>query len=103
MKMKSAYSLALLAATSALLGSSGPLLATTTDDRIESSAKQSYVFKTYLKNDAITTVSLNGVVTLTGTVALESHRTLAADTVASLPGVTKVDDQLTVKGEKPAE
>ena len=43
--------------------------ASETDDRIEAAAKKSYVFKTYLKNDAIKTESENGVVTLTGTVA----------------------------------
>src|SRR6185503_9255208 len=77
--------------------------ATETDDRIESSAKKSYVFKTYLKDDAIKTDSKNGIVTLTGTVAEESHKSLAGDTVECLPGVNSVDNQLKIKGEKPAE
>jgi len=103
MKMKSTCSLALLAATGALLVSSASLRASETDDRIESSAKQSHVFKTYLKNDAIKTVSKNGAVTLTGTVAEASHKSLAENTVESLPGVKSVDNQLKVKGESPAE
>jgi len=103
MKMKSTYSLALLAATSALLVTSASLRASDTDSRIESSAAKSYAFKTYLKNDSIKTVSQDGVVTLTGTVAEESHKSLAENTVASLPGVKSVDNQLKVSGEQPAE
>jgi hyperosmotically inducible periplasmic protein len=103
MKIKSTYSLALLAATSALLVSSASLRANETDDRIEASAKKSYVFKTHLKDDSIKTVSRNGDVTLTGTVADSSHKSLAEDTVESLPGVKSVDNQLKIKGESPAE
>jgi hyperosmotically inducible protein len=103
MKMKSTYSLALLAVTSALLVNSAPLRASETDNRIESSVSKSYVFKTYLKDDAIKVESKNGAVILTGTVAQESHRALARDTVEGLPGVKSVDNQLTVKGELPAE
>jgi hyperosmotically inducible periplasmic protein len=103
MKMKSTCTLAFLAATSALLVTSPSLRASDTDSRIESSAAQSYVFKTVLKDDSITTESKAGVVTLTGTVAKASDKSLAQDTVASLPGVISVDNQLVVKGEQPAE
>jgi osmotically-inducible protein OsmY len=103
MKMKSTCSLALLAVTSALLVTSASLRAADTDSRIESSAAKSYVFKTYLKNDSIKTVSKDGVVTLTGTVAEASHKSLAENTVESLPGVKSVDNRLKVKGESPAE
>jgi hyperosmotically inducible protein len=103
MKMKSTYSLALLAATSALLVTSASLRASDTDSRIESSATKSYVFKTYLKNDSIKTESKDGVVTLTGTVAEASHKSLAENTVESLPGVKSVDNRLKIKGESPAE
>jgi len=77
--------------------------ATEMDNRIEASAKKSYVFKTYLKDDAIKTESTSGAVILTGTVAEASHKSLAQDTVEGLPGVKSVDNQLTVKGESPAE
>jgi osmotically-inducible protein OsmY len=77
--------------------------ASDTDSRIESSAAKSYVFKTYLKDDSITTKSKDGVVTLTGTVTKASDKSLAQDTVASLPGVISVDNQLQVSGEQPAE
>ncbi|HWV99772.1 MAG TPA: BON domain-containing protein [Candidatus Acidoferrum sp.] len=93
----------ILAAVGALVLAGSPLRASETDDRIESSAKNSYVFKHYLADDAIKTESKNGAVTLTGTVAEESHLGLARDTVEGLPGVTNVDSQLTVKGENPAK
>lgn len=103
MKMNSSYPLALLVATSTLLATTVSLRATETDDRIEAAAKKSHVFTTYLKDDAIKTESKNGAVTLTGTVAESSHKTLAGNTVESLPGVTSVDNQLKVKAESPAE
>lgn len=101
--MKSKYSVTLLAAAVAMLVTSMPVLASEMDDRIESSAKKSYVFKTYLKSDDIKVESKDGVVTLTGTVGEESHKSLAQETVASLPGVKSVDNKLGVKGERPAE
>ena len=101
--MKQIYPLALTVAMGALLVASPSLRASETDDRIESAAKKTYVFKTYLKDDAIKTDAKNGVVTLTGTVAESSHKSLAENTVESLPGVTSVNNKLTVKGEHPAE
>jgi hyperosmotically inducible periplasmic protein len=101
--MKRIYPLALLVATGAILITSTSLRASDLDDRIEASAKKSHVFKTHLKDDSIKTESENGAVTLTGTVAEKSHKSLAQDTVESLPGVKSVDNQLTVKGESPAE
>lgn len=101
--MKAIFPLTLAAVVSAMLMTSSPLRAADTDSRIESSAAKSYAFKTYLKNDSIKTVSQDGVVTLTGTVAEESHKSMAENTVASLPGVKSVDNQLKVSGEQPAE
>ncbi len=101
--MKSILPLTLAAVVSTLLITSSPLRAADTDSRIESSATKSYVFKTYLKDDSIKTVSKDGVVTLTGTVADASHKSMAGDTVTSLPGVKSVDNQLVVSGDQPAE
>ena len=101
--MNQNYLKVVVAAMAVVLLTSVSARASETDDRIESSAKQSYVFKTYLKDDAIRTQSRDGVVTLTGTVTEESHRSLAKETVASLPGVKSVDNQLELKGERPAE
>jgi len=103
MKIQSSPSFAILIAASALLITTAPLRAADTDDRIEAAAKKSYVFKTYLKDDAIKTESKHGVVTLTGTVAESSHKSLAENTVESLPGVVSVNNQLTVKPGSPAE
>jgi len=103
MKIKSMRSLALLAATGTLAIASSPLRASETDDRIESSANKSYVFKTYLKNDSVKTASKDGAVTLTGTVAEAFHKVLAQDTVEGLPGVKSVDNQIGVKGDSPLE
>ena len=93
----------LMVAAVALLASSMPVHASKIDDRIESSARKSYVFETYLKTDDIKIQSVNGVVSLTGTVSEESHKSLARETVASLPGVKSVDNRLEVKGDRPAE
>ena len=101
--MKTKYSLALMVAAVVLLALSVPVHASKTDDQIVSSAKNSYVFKNYLKNDDVKIQSKNGAVTLTGTVSEESHKTLARETVSGLPGVKTVDNRLEVKGERPAE
>jgi len=101
--MKSTYPFALLIAAGTLIVSSPPVRASDTDARIESSAKKSYVFKTYLKGDSIKTESKDGAVILTGTVAEASHKSLAGNTVESLPGVKSVDNQLKIKGVSPAE
>jgi hyperosmotically inducible periplasmic protein len=101
--MRAIHSISLIVVAVALLALSVPVQASNMDDRIESSAKKSYVFKTYLQADDIKIHSSNGVAILTGTVSEESHKSLAQDTVASLPGVKSVDNKLEVKGESPAE
>ena len=90
--------ISLVVAAAVLLAVGMPAYASKTDDRIESSAKTSYNFKTYLKEDDIKIESKNGAVALTGTVSSESHKSLAQETVAGLPGVKSVDNRLTVKG-----
>ena len=101
--MKSIFPLTLATIVSSLFISSAPLRASDTDDRIESAAAKSYTFKTTLKDDSIKIESKDGVVTLTGTVADGSQKSLAEDTVASLPGVKSVDNELKISGEQPAE
>ena len=104
MKMKAMYSVALLmVAAVVLLVTSLSVHASTMDDRIQAAAEKSYVFKTYLKDDDIKIQSKDGVVSLTGTVSEESHKSLAQETVAGLPGVESVDNRLEVKGDHPAE
>lgn len=96
--MKARNPVTLLATAAALLALSVPVLASQqTDSRIESSARESYVFKTYLKTDDIKVHARDGAVVLTGTVAESYHKSLAQETVAGLPGVTSVDNRLETK------
>jgi osmotically-inducible protein OsmY len=99
---KKLYHFALIGTMASVFLFNVPLFASETDDRIESSAQQSYVFRTYLKGDDIKIQSKDGLVILTGTVSGESHKALARDTVAGLPGVKDVDNKLEEKGDIPA-
>jgi len=99
--MKALYSITIMAAAMAPLAFSMPVHAANMDSRIESSAKQSYIFKTYLKSDDIKISSKDGAVTLTGTVTEGFHKTLAQETVTGLPGVKSVDNRLETKGAPP--
>jgi hyperosmotically inducible protein len=102
--MKKAISVTMMMAAGIALVTGGVLQASEMGDRVESSAKKSYVYKTYLKGDDIKIQTANdSVVTLTGTVSEWSHRSLAEETVAGLPGVKRVDNKLETKGGKPDE
>ena len=103
MKSQFVSRLAVAAVATSMLVAGAPLRASEADARIESSFENSYVHKTYLKDDAVRTSAKDGVVTLTGTVAEESHKALAEQTVAGLPGVIRVDNQLATKAEVAAE
>lgn len=101
--MKTTYRVTVMMGAVALLLMTGSLFASETDRRIESTAKESYVFKTYLKGDDIQVNSQDGVVTLTGTVSEQTHLLLAAETVANMPGVKSVNNRLEVKDGIPEE
>jgi len=101
--MKAIHAISMTIAAVALLAFSVPVQASKADSRIEANARKSYVFSTYLGADDIKIQSVNGAVTLTGTVKEESHKTLAQETVAGVAGVKSVDNKLEVKGEIPAE
>ena len=107
--MKRNYPLALvmtagaLAFTAVLVFTSGPVRASQTDDRIDSSFKKTYVYKTYLKDEHIKISSKDGAVTLSGNVADETHRPMAQDTAEALPGVTTVDNRIEFMGDRPTE
>ncbi len=95
--------LALIATIAVLFCCNGNGFASAIDDRIEASAKQSYVFRIFLKGDDVTVQSKEGVVTLTGTVSEEPYKLLAQEAVASLPEVKSVTNHLAAKGEVPAK
>jgi hyperosmotically inducible periplasmic protein len=99
--MKAMYRVALIVAAVALMATSVPVRASEMDDRIESSARKSYVFKTYLQGDDIKIESKDGVVTLTGVVSEEPRKALVQETVAGLPEVKSVDNRLGTKGSPP--
>lgn len=95
--MKAAYTISLMLTAVALLATSVPVHASRMDDRIKSTARKSYAFKTHLRGDDIKIQSINGLVTLTGTVSEASHKSLAEETMAGLPGVKSVDNRLEVR------
>ncbi len=99
MKRKAMYPLAIAAAAAAMLVTSPSLRASETDDRIEATFKNTYVYKTYLKDDTIKVVAKDGGVTLNGQVSEANHKYLAQEAVAGLPGVRGVDNRLEVKLE----
>ena len=99
LRQKGMNPLVLLVATAAMFAASAPLCASPADDKIESSFKDTYVYRTYLREDPVKIKAENGVVTLTGIVAGEVHKSLAQETARSLPGVTRVVNKLETKAE----
>lgn len=99
--MKTNYMKAIAIAASVMLIGNVSLSASEQDDRIETAAKESYTFKTYLKNDSVKVDAKDGVVVLKGTVNEASSKRLAEDTVENLPGVVRVDNRLKVRYEEP--
>lgn len=95
--MKTRTSITLIAAFATTIWMS-PVMASKDDDaKIVAAAKNSYVYRTHLKDDHIKIQSKDGVVTLKGEVASPAHKDLARDTAENLPGVKGVEDQLVVK------
>lgn len=103
MKSKTMNRLKYMALLAVLLAAVAPVCASENDEGIEPAFKKTYVYTTYLKGDDIRIEAKDGVVTLTGTVAEESHKTLAQETVANLPGVTRVDNKLATNAEVASE
>ncbi len=103
MKRKTIDQIVYTAAVATLLIAAAPLRAIESDEAIDASLKQTYVYRTYLKDDIIKIATKDGVVTLTGTVANKANRDLAQDTAECLPGVVSVDNQLDTRAEADAE
>ena len=103
MKRKTMYLLVVATAVVAMFVTSTPLRASEADDTIKSSFQNTYVYKMYLKDDSVKAEAKDGIVTLTGTVAEESHKTMAQETAANLLGVTRVDNQLATEAEVATE
>ncbi len=96
------YAIPIVLAALTLLSFSLPVQASSNDDGIESAARTSHVFTKYLQDDDIKIQVKDGDVTLTGSVATETHKSLAGETVSNLSEVKSVDNQLEVKEEQPS-
>jgi len=94
---RSTLILPVLAATAFAAAASDP------DARIEAAARRSYTFTHHLKDDDVQVKSRKGTVTLTGTVADSFRSGLAEATVADLPGVKEVVNDLVVSPGAPKE
>jgi len=99
MKPAILFCLAVPAALSLVAGQPEP----SADARLEAAAKATYTFRNFLKGDAITVLAADGVVTLKGTVEDRYHSALAEATVAALPGVRGVRNDLEVPAGEPVE
>jgi osmotically-inducible protein OsmY len=79
----------------------GAVLASSdTDSKIENAAESSYNFRSVLNNE-VNVKAQDGVVTLTGTVQDQDAKELAEDTVASLPGVKTVHNEIAIDAQYP--
>ncbi|MDE3148169.1 MAG: BON domain-containing protein, partial [Acidobacteriota bacterium] len=74
-----------------------------TDAQIEMDVVHALDASQTLKNDLITAATIQSEVTLSGTVASESNKELAASIAAQVPGVTKVHDNLKVGNPQDAQ
>ena len=95
------FSLLMMVGLLTILVVNGYLFAADVDEQIESAARKTYVFRTFLAGDDVQIHSQDGIVTLTGTVAVEPHSFLATETILDLPGVKSVDNRLEVRGGLP--
>jgi osmotically-inducible protein OsmY len=93
----------ILAFIAVLVFTGGAVRASERDDRIESSFKKTYVYNTYLKDEDIKISSKDGVVTLSGIVDDKILKPMAQGVAGALPGVTSVDNRITVKGGQPTK
>jgi osmotically-inducible protein OsmY len=75
---------------------------TESDARVAAGVKKSFVYRHYLKNDAIDIAAKDGVVTLTGTVSEDYHKTMAEEIAGDQHGVKSVVDHLEVKTPAPS-
>lgn len=84
---------------SALLSVASKVSAADRDDQIESTFKNSYIYRTQLKNTDLSFDADGGVVTLKGKVDNDEQRRLAEDTARAIPGVEQVKNEVRVTNE----
>jgi len=103
MKNRMIHQVVFTVAVAAICCSGTTMRALESDKDVDAAFKNTYVYKTYLKDDTIKTSTQEGVVTLTGTVADQASKTLAQDTMENISGVKRVDNQLQTQAENEAE
>ena len=87
--------------TVALLLANAPVHASSKmDNRIEASAKKSYVFNNYLKGDDIKIQSRDGVVTVSGNARNAAEKDLVTKLASDVNGVKIVRNRMTVTGSR---
>jgi osmotically-inducible protein OsmY len=87
--------------TVALLLANAPVHASSKmDNRIEASAKKSYVFKNYLKGDDIKIQSRDGVVTVSGNARNAAEKDLVTKLASDVNEVKIVRNRMTVTGSR---
>ena len=95
----------LLMASMFLAGASGVAQtkpATVSDAQIEANVLKALASQSKLADQAISTTTVYGTVTISGSVRDEASRDMAEDLVSKAPGVQKVVDELTVGGNSSA-
>jgi hyperosmotically inducible periplasmic protein len=70
------------------------------DQTLEATARESYNFK-YILDDRVVISVQDGIATLTGRAPYSDLRTLAADTVRSIPGIRRVNNRVVVDSTIP--
>ena len=81
-------------------GTTAPAAAVRTDGQIEMDVVHALDASQVLKNDLITAATIQGEVTLSGSVAIVSSRDLAESIVSQVPGVTRVHNNLKVGNQQ---
>lgn len=100
MTMKTIKKYSLLGLTTfALLAGAGIASAADRDDKVEQAFKDSYVYRTQLKDTDLKIDSDDGIVTLKGKVDSDDQKRLAEDTVRGLPGVVQIKNEVRVANE----
>ena len=99
MNQKLLLSLVMAATVSVTLANSAFRPSPESDATIQASFEDSYVYNTLLQDDSVQANVKKGVVTLSGTVSSDTHRSLAEDLAVSIPGVLLVENNLETDAE----
>lgn len=102
-KVLALTAVAVLGAAVMFAQDAAPVAAQRADGQIEMDVVHALDGEQTLKNDLITAATIEGEVTLAGTVSSDSSKKLAESVAAKVPGVTKVHNNLTVGNPQEAQ